>query len=170
MIRRAEEGEPVPEHVAVFRHFRDVFGEPGMRGADARRRRRAAREEGTVPYGPGREPRGILDVVDDLTSSRGWESPLAEAVLLASWGDIIGADNAAHTTPIAIEQGLLTVRCESNSWATQLRSMRMQVVAKIEERHRAAGISDVRFIGPDAPSWNHGLRKVPGRGPRDTYG
>jgi predicted nucleic acid-binding Zn ribbon protein len=65
---------------------------------------------------------------------------------------------------------VLTVRCESNSWATQLRSMRMQVVARIEERHRAAGIGDVRFIGPDAPSWNHGLRKVPGRGPRDTYG
>lgn len=170
MTGRSDENGPIPEHIAVFRHLRDVFGEPGMRSADARRRRRAARTEGTVPYGPGREPRGILDVVDDLTASRGWESPLAEAVLLASWGEIIGADNAAHTTPIALEGGVLTVRCESNSWATQLRSMRMQVVAKIEERHHAAGISDVRFIGPDAPSWNHGLRKVPGRGPRDTYG
>nr|NLD40552.1 DUF721 domain-containing protein [Actinomycetales bacterium] len=25
-------------------------------------------------------------------------------------------------------------------------------------------------LGPKAPSWKHGIRSVPGRGPRDTYG
>lgn len=159
-----------PEHVAVFRHLRDVLGDPAMRGGDARRRRRAESHDGSVPYGPGREPRGLVDVVDDLTASRGWESPLAEADLLASWPDIIGPENALHTTPLAIEGGVLTVRCDSNAWRTQMNLLRSKVVANIEVRHGAAGIDDVRFIGPDAPSWNHGLRTVPGRGPRDTYG
>jgi predicted nucleic acid-binding Zn ribbon protein len=156
------DGTP-PEHIAVFRHLREVFGEPGMRSGDARRRRRAAREEGTVPYGPGREPRGLLDVVDDLTSSRGWESPLAEADLLTSWPDIIGVGNA-------IEGGVLTVRCDSTAWRTQMNLMRSRVLANIDERHGAAGIEEVRFIGPDTPSWKRGPRAVPGRGPRDTYG
>jgi predicted nucleic acid-binding Zn ribbon protein len=166
---RAPEAE-VPEHVAVFRRLREVFGDPSMRSGDARRRRRATREEGSVPYGPGREPRGILDVVDDLTASRGWESPLAEADLLVSWPDIVGAESAQHTEPIAIEAGVLTVRCDSTAWRTQMNLMRSRVVANIEERHGAAGIVDVRFTGPDTPSWKRGPRAIPGRGPRDTYG
>jgi predicted nucleic acid-binding Zn ribbon protein len=162
--------DAVPEHVAVFRHLRQVFGDPAVRGRDARRRRGAGAAGGTAPYGAGREPRDIVEVVDDLAASRGWESPLAQADLRASWSEIIGPDNAAHTRPVAIEGGVLTVRCDSNSWATQLRMLRTRVVAGIAEQHAAAGIADVRFIGPDAPSWNHGRRTVPGRGPRDTYG
>jgi predicted nucleic acid-binding Zn ribbon protein len=165
------DAERDPEHVAVFRHLRQVFGDPSMRSGDARRRRRAARDaEASIPYGPGREPRGLFDVVDDLTSSRGWESPLAEADLLASWPAIVGSDTALHTRPVSIEDGVLTVRCDSTSWMTQMRLMRSRVVAAIEERHAAAGIGDVRFIGPDAPSWKRGPRAIPGRGPRDTYG
>ncbi|MGO1853842.1 MAG: DUF721 domain-containing protein, partial [Microbacteriaceae bacterium] len=33
-----------------------------------------------------------------------------------------------------------------------------------------AGVDNLRFIGPDVPSWKWGPRAVPGRGPRDTYG
>ena len=161
---------PEPEHVAVFRRLREAFGDPSQRSGDARRRRRAATEEGSVPYGAGREPRGLLDVVDDLTASRGWDSPLAEADLLASWPDIVGADSAQHTEPVSIEAGILTVRCDSTAWRTQMNLMRSRVLANIEERHGAAGIREVRFTGPDAPSWKRGPRAIPGRGPRDTYG
>jgi len=167
---RPAAGEPEAEHVAVFRRLREVFGDPSQRSGDARRRRRIAKEEGSVPYGPGREPRGILDVVDDLTASRGWESPLAEADLVASWPGIVGAESAQHTEPVSIEAGILTVRCDSTAWRTQMNLMRSRVVANIEERHAAAGIVDVRFTGPDAPSWKRGPRAIPGRGPRDTYG
>ncbi len=170
MSGHADPADPVPEHIAVFRRIREVFGDPSLRGRDARRRRKIAREEGSVPYGPGREPRGLLDVVDDLTSSRGWESPLAEADLLASWPDIVGGENALHTEPVSIEAGVLTVRCDSTAWRTQMNLMRSRVLANIEQRHAAAGIVEVRFTGPDTPSWKRGPRAIPGRGPRDTYG
>jgi predicted nucleic acid-binding Zn ribbon protein len=162
--------DPVPEHIAVFRRLRDALGDPSMRGGDARRRRRVAREEGSQPYGPGREPRGILDVVDGLAATMGWESPLARAELLASWPEIVGAETAAHADPVAIEGGVLTVRCDSTAWAQQLRLMRSTVAARISERHAAAEIERVDFIGPDTPSWKRGPRAIPGRGPRDTYG
>jgi len=164
------EEEPVPEHVAVFRRLRAVFGDPAMRSGDARRRRRVAREEGSQPYGAGREPRGIVDVVDGFTASMGWESPLARAELLASWPDIVGAETAAHADPVSIEDGVLTVRCDSTAWAQQLRLMRGTVVARVADRHAAAEIVRVEFIGPDTPSWKRGPRAIPGRGPRDTYG
>ena len=38
---------------------------------------------------------------------------------------------------------------------------------------RAVGtgvVADISVVGPQAPSWTAGPRRVPGRGPRDTYG
>ncbi len=160
-----------PEHISVYRRVRAVFGDPESRSSDARRRRaRAQGDETTVPYGLGRDPRGIDDVLENLTRSMGWESPLAKSELLVAWPELIGDDVASHTEPVSVEDGLLTVRCDSTAWAQQLRSMRNVVLARIADRHPAAGIETVRFIGPDAPSWKRGPRAIPGRGPRDTYG
>jgi predicted nucleic acid-binding Zn ribbon protein len=159
-----------PEHVNVFRRIRRNFGEPSLRSGDARRRRRAAADDTSVPYGVGRDPAGLGDVLGTLASTMGWDSPLARAELLADWPGIVGVDTAAHAEPIGIEDGILTVRCDSTAWAQQLRSMRSVVAARIGEKHSAAGIESVRFIGPDTPSWKRGPRAIPGRGPRDTYG
>lgn len=159
-----------PEHISVYHRVRRVFGDPESRSFDARRRVRAKGDETTVPYGPGREPRGIDDVLVNLTRSMGWESPLAKSELLVAWPELIGPEVAAHTEPTSVEDGLLTVRCDSTAWAQQLRSMRNAVLERIAERHPAAGIESVRFIGPDTPSWKRGPRAIPGRGPRDTYG
>lgn len=69
-----------------------------------------------------------------------------------------------------LTDGELTVQADSTAWATQLRLLQRQLLAKI-----AAGVGDgvvkrLRVQGPTAPSWRHGPRRVPGRGPRDTYG
>ena len=44
------------------------------------------------------------------------------------------------------------------------------IVTEIARRFPEAKVENVRFIGPDVPSWKWGPRAVPGRGPRDTYG
>jgi predicted nucleic acid-binding Zn ribbon protein len=160
----------VPEHIAVYQRIRRVFGDPSLRSGDARRRKRAARDESSVPYGAGRDPRGIGDVLGSLTAEMGWDSPIARAALIASWPQIVGPDTAAHSEPIGIEEGLLTVRCDSTSWSIELRRMGATITTRIVELHPAAGVESVRFLGPDAPSWKRGPRAIPGRGPRDTYG
>jgi predicted nucleic acid-binding Zn ribbon protein len=162
--------ESTPEHVNVYRRIRRSFGDPSLRSGDARRRRRAAGDDTSVPYGAGREPAGLGDVLGTLTSTMGWDSPMARAELLAGWPEIVGQETAAHTEPLGIEDGILTVRCDSTAWAQQLRTMRSAVAVRISEKHGAAGIESVRFIGPDTPSWKRGPRAIPGRGPRDTYG
>ena len=90
--------------------------------------------------------------------------------MFASWEGIVGADISAHAEPIALTDGVLHVRAESTAWATQLRYMQAQILAKI-----AAGVGDgvvksLRITGPAAPSWRKGPLHVSGRGPRDTYG
>jgi predicted nucleic acid-binding Zn ribbon protein len=162
--------EPVEsESVSVYLRFRRVFGDGSSRSADARKR--AKREPGsTIPFGGGRDPEGLGAIMDSLTARLGWSSPLARSELLASWIEIAGTETAEHSAPVGIEEGVLTVRCDSTAWATQLRMMRVQIMNRIVSRYPDSGIDSVRFEGPGAPSWKRGPRSIPGRGPRDTYG
>lgn len=153
----------------VYLRFKQAFGNGGARSADARKR--AIRDpSSSTPFGGGRDPRGIGEVMDALTAKLGWDSPLAKSELLASWESIVGAETAEHSHPVGIEDGVLAVRCDSTAWATQLRLMRVQILNLIVSRYPGAGINSLRFEGPGAPSWKRGPRSVPGRGPRDTYG
>ncbi len=162
--------EPPPgEHLAVFERFRRVFGDRSATSKDARSR--AKREPGSsTPFGAGRDPRGIAEIVDALTSRLGWNSSLARSELLDSWADLVGEETATHSAPAGIDEGVLTVSCDSTAWATQLRLMRGQIITRILEKYPDAGIETIRFNGPGVPSWKRGRRSIPGRGPRDTYG
>lgn len=161
--------ESESESLAVFLRFRRVFGDGSARSSDARKRAKRA-VGASVPFGDGRDPQALSSVVDALTSKLGWNSPLAQSELLASWSELAGAETAEHSAPVGIEDGTLTVRCDSTAWATQLRLMRSAVLGEIIRRYPDAGIAQVRFVGPNVPSWKRGPRSIPGRGPRDTYG
>ena len=164
-------GAPEPEHISVFRRLKAALGDPSKQSRDARRRAAArAADPAAQPFGTGRDPRGMAAVLDDLTRSLGWDSPLARAQLVSEWADLVGTDNAAHSQPVGVEGTELFIRSDSSAWAQQLRGMRSAILVRITERHPAAGIETIRVTGPDAPTWKRGPRSVPGRGPRDTYG
>lgn len=159
---------PQPEHVGVYLRLRSVFGDGASRSMAARKKKLKASR--SVPFSDGRDPLGLGDVIDSLTVKLGWTSPLAKSELLLGWPSIVGTETAEHAEPTGIEEGVLTVRCDSTAWATQLRLMRAQITTEIAKRFPEAGIQSVRFEGPNAPSWKRGPRSIPGRGPRDTYG
>jgi Zn-ribbon-containing, possibly RNA-binding protein and truncated derivatives len=161
--------EPESESRSVYLRFRKVFGDGASRSSDARKRS-VRRNGASAPFDSGRDPENLASAVDALTHSLGWNSPLAQSDLLASWRQIAGDETAEHSTPIGIEKGVLTVRCDSTAWATQLRLMRVYIMTKIAADYPDAGIDALRFEGPGAPSWKRGPRSIPGRGPRDTYG
>ena len=123
-----------------------------------------------MPFGAGRDPHGLADVIEGLTSKMGWTSPLAQSELLASWPEIVGSELAQHSSPVSIDEDVLTVQCDSTAWATQLRLMRTSISTLIVQKYPDAQIDSIRFDGPNAPSWKRGPRSIPGRGPRDTYG
>jgi len=156
------------ESADVYNRLKALFGASVHRSVRGEQRNKD--ESASVPYGAGREPRGLGSVVDALTTQLGWNSPLAQSELVVSWNDLVGEDTAQHSTPVGIENGTLTVRCESTAWATQLRLMRSELLKHIADRFPDAGIQSIRFQGPDVPTWKRGPRSIPGRGPRDTYG
>jgi predicted nucleic acid-binding Zn ribbon protein len=153
----------------VYSRFKDVFGDPYARRSNGRKRQKD--EAGSsVPFGSGRDPRGLGDTINSLTIQLGWNSSLAQSELLESWAELAGEETAKHSRPAGIDEGILTVHCESTAWATQLRLMRVEIMTHIATRYPDAGIASIRFQGPNAPSWKKGPRSIPGRGPRDTYG
>ncbi len=160
---------PLSDASATYLRMRALFG-----GAPTTRSRRVKKKDvdpsASQPFGKGRDPRGLGDVVDALAVQLGWVSPLAQSDLLEGWLELAGEETAKHATPEGITDGVLTVRCESTAWATQLRIMRSDLLARIADRFPDADIQSIRFQGPDAPSWKRGPRSIPGRGPRDTYG
>ena len=67
-------------------------------------------------------------------------------------------------------EGVLTVSAESTAWATQLRMVQAQLLAKIAAAVGDGVVKSLKIVGPIAPSWRKGRYHIAGRGPRDTYG
>ena len=105
-----------------------------------------------------------------MAKKRGWSSRVAEGTVLGRWPAVVGSNIADHATPTNLRDGVLTVAAESTAWATQLRIIQNQVLAKIAAEVGDGVVNSLRITGPGAPSWRKGPLHIAGRGPRDTYG
>lgn len=123
--------------------------------------------------GPGpdrRDPQTLGSVARDLSKNRGWSPRVAEGTVFANWAQVVGDQIAEHAQPTALNDGVLNVAAESTAWATQLRMVQTQLLAKIAAAVGDGVVRTLKITGPVAPSWRKGRLHTPGRGPRDTYG
>lgn len=165
---------------ALLNRMRKLAEERGEVRIDAARmarvqQRKSARKDGsqTPQSGPrnnGRDPRAIGEVIGRLSKTRGWGTQVAVGSVLGRWDQIVGAENAAHCKPESFEDTVLVVRCDSTSWATQLRLLSHELLKRFDAELGPGIVTVIKVLGPNAPSWRHGRRTVAGRGPRDTYG
>lgn len=142
----------------------------GRLSRDAKRIQEKSKNAKSKPFDKGRDPVTAGQTLDSVLKEFRWEAQLAEADLFNRWAELVGEQNAANSNPETLTGGVLTIRCKSTAWATQLRLMHNDLLARVTEAHPELEIESLKFLGPDAPSWKKGLRSVPGRGPRDTYG
>lgn len=173
-------------------------GDGALRGADlAREALRAARaaaaerraqQQATQPgtgrrasgsgtrrrwSGPGpddRDPQPFARLLGRLVADRGWSERLTRAGVLARWPELVGPEIADHCRPVSLRDGELVLEAESTAWATQLRTLQRRLLARLAESVGPDVVRRIRVTGPLSPTWRHGERYVPGRGPRDTYG
>jgi predicted nucleic acid-binding Zn ribbon protein len=109
-------------------------------------------------------------VARDLAKKRGWSARVAEGTVMGQWPAVVGDQIAEHAKPTALSDGVLCVTAESTAWATQLRMIQAQLLAKIAAAVGNGVVTSLKITGPAAPSWRKGPRHIAGRGPRDTYG
>lgn len=170
IIARASRGEPTGTRRFPTDRDPEVVL-PAPRGVTARRRRRRTGSRPWSGSGPDRrDPVPLGRAVDRLVSEKGWQRQIDLHVVLTRWPELVGAANAAHSRPVGYEKTVLTVEASSTVWATSMRSIAPNLVAELNHRLGEGTVTRIVVRGPNAPSWKHGLRSVPGRGPRDTYG
>ena len=129
------------------------------------------RPRGYSGAGPDvRDPQLFGSVLAKLVKNRGWEKPAAEATVFGAWERVVGPDVAAHSRPIKLVDGELTVEAESTAWAMQLRLLAAKLLKQIAGEVGPNVVKKLHIHGPAAPTWVKGPRRVAGRGPRDTYG
>ncbi len=161
-----------PSGLDLARAIADSVG-AGPRRRSRKRQQRPARVDpvrsGARP--DDRDPTTLGDALEKLVDTKGWSTDLSIRALLARWPALVGPTNAAHSRPESYAETVLTVRTESTVWATSLRTMAPQLVAKLNEQLGDGTVTRVKVLGPQGPSWKKGRLSVrDGRGPRDTYG
>jgi len=148
-------------------------GRPAGPVSRGRRRRRAANRGGGYSGArpDDRDPKPIGAIAGELMPTLGWTAPLAEARLLGQWSSVVGAEIAARCQPVSLRDGELRITAESTAWATQLRLMAPQLLARICAELPPGMVRRLHISGPTSPSWKHGPWSMRGgRGVRDTYG
>lgn len=119
----------------------------------------------------GRDPMLLGDELDAFVSERGWKVDVAVGAVIGRWPAIVGPEVAQHCQPVEFVDSVLTVRADSTAWATNLRLMSNTLMGTLAREVGEGTVSEIRVVGPSAPSWSRGGRRVQdGRGPRDTYG
>lgn len=158
---------------AALARARAAAAEKGLRpGMRPRKRRRPVGEPTLSGAGrDGRDPTLLGDQLDRLLVDRGWKVDVAVGAVMGRWPEIVGPDIAAHVVPVTFEDAVLTVQADSTAWATQTKLLASHVLSRIEDEIGVGAVTELKVLGPSAPSWRRGARRSPdSRGPRDTYG
>ncbi|WSC96871.1 DciA family protein [Streptomyces sp. NBC_01754] len=147
------------------------------RGTAAQQRRQAGRGGGlrSGARSDGRDPLPLGSAINRLITERGWETPAAVGGVMGRWPQIVGGDLAKHCVPLRYDEDpqerVLTVSCDSTAWATQLRLLAPQLVARLNTDLGHGTVRLIKVLGPGGPQRGFGPLRSPGsRGPGDTYG
>ncbi|MFB7308752.1 DUF721 domain-containing protein [Streptomyces sp. NPDC056192] len=147
------------------------------RGAAAQQKKQARRGGGlrSGARADGRDPLPLGAAINRLITERGWEAPAAVGGVMGRWPQIVGEDLANHCVPLRYdedpEERVLTVQCDSTAWATQLRLLAPQLVARLNADLGHGTVKLIKVLGPGGPQRRYGPLRAPGStGPGDTYG
>jgi predicted nucleic acid-binding Zn ribbon protein len=80
-----------------------------------------------------REPISISNSLDGVVRSLRGPSRSAVSGVFGRWEDAVGAQVAAHVTPLKLDDGVLVVEVDDPAWATQVRFLTPTIVERLDE-------------------------------------
>ncbi|WP_328681392.1 DciA family protein [Streptomyces sp. NBC_01261] len=174
-------GEPAPKKavepsgVDLARVALRAAKEQARARGDAAQQKKQARRGGlrSGARADGRDPMALGAAINRLLNERGWETPAAVGGVMGRWPQIVGEDLANHCVPEKYDEDerVLIVRCDSTAWATNLRLLAPQLVARLNEDLGHGTVKLLKVNGPGGPPRRYGPLRAPGStGPGDTYG
>ena len=138
-------GRPRPRRVRVARRpqrDKDRRRTPGARGGGA------AGMTWRPLSTPGHEraPRRIADSLPSVTRRIGGAEGAAFVTLAAGWPEIVGPAVAAHSRPLRLSGGTLTIAVDQAGWATELTYLEAALRGRLDDSVGAGVITAVRVV------------------------
>ncbi|MCL6734354.1 MULTISPECIES: DUF721 domain-containing protein [Streptomyces] len=167
---------PEPSGVDLARVALRAAKEAARARGDAAQQKSQARRGGGLRSGArrdGRDPMALGSAINRLITERGWETPAAVGGVMGRWPQIVGEDLARRCVPERYDEDerVLHVRCDSTAWATNLRLLAPQLVARLNEDLGHGTVRLLKVHGPGGSAHRYGPLRAPGStGPGDTYG
>lgn len=92
-----------------------------------------------------RDPVKIGPSLDKVAKRLGAPNANALSGLFHRWEELVGPSIAAHAKPVSLRTGKLLVEVDSNAWATQLRFMTTDLVARCCAELGDAAVKEIQI-------------------------
>jgi predicted nucleic acid-binding Zn ribbon protein len=101
-----------------------------------------------VPHLPGEstDPMAVGEALAEVGAELGLADPLVVGVLAERWPDIVGTNIAGNARLRALRGATLTIAVDSGAWATQLRYLESDVLARIAAIVGDGVVEQVRVV------------------------
>ena len=86
-----------------------------------------------TPPDPASGPRRIGESLDRVTRAIGGPDASVMAAIFGRWKEIAGSAVAAHSRPLSLSGGTLTIGVDQPGWATQLTYLEADLRRRIDE-------------------------------------
>jgi predicted nucleic acid-binding Zn ribbon protein len=116
---------------------------------DRRDAKQGLRRTGARP--DDRDPQSLRHIMGRLMAERGWEAPAAVHGVIENWDRLMGPSIAPYATPVTFEEGILTVRAESDAYATHVRYLASTMLKAFARELGDGVVKQIKVTGPASP-------------------
>ena len=88
----------------------------------------------------------VGDILERLSSRARWGKKLSEGKALLIWKDVVGGSLRAHTKPIRIDNGEMTIAVADSLWKQEVDLLQGEIIRKLNERMGSEVVRDIRLI------------------------
>lgn len=134
----------------------EVFERISKRAGRYKEREECARQAWENFGKPGRDPQTVGNIFNVIATQGSWTPHLKIAQMQNHWNQVVGEENARHSYPVDLRDGILTIRCDSPAWTTTMTYMIPLLTDTIRMRLEGLTINEVRVTGPQQQGFSRG--------------
>lgn len=99
-----------------------------------------------------RDPQPVKASLERVARALGIPGVDVMGAVFARWPELVGADIAAHASPKSLRDGVLAIEVDHPAWATQLRYLGSDLLARLSAVVGDSGVSEVRISVAGVPT------------------
>jgi len=90
-----------------------------------------------------KNPEDIKNIINNVIKKIEKKGPGKKEKIYKLWGDVAGEMAMAHSRPIGIKKGILTIEIDSSTWLYELNIRKNELLLGLKKE--IEGLKDIRF-------------------------